>query len=96
MEVSYVLDCEKVSLDFSSYEYTYRGIPLKRSHFLAEENMIFTSNAILFSLGSYAYSFEASYDHSNLTESEIAALDSAIQASLLELVYPVVNSYLDS
>ena len=65
---------------------------MKRSHFLAEENMIFTSNAILFSLGSYAYSFEASYDHSNLTESEIAALDSAIQASLLELVYPVVNS----
>ena len=96
VEVSYVLDCEKVSLDFSSYEYTYRGIPLKRSHFLAEENMIFTSNAILFSLGSYAYSFEASYDHSNLTESEIAALDSAIQTSLLELVYPVVDSYLDS
>ena len=60
---------------------------MKRRHSIVEENMIFTSNSILFSLGSYAYFFEASYDHSNLTESEIAALDSAIQTSLLELVY---------
>ena len=59
---------------------------MKRRHSIVEENMIFTSNSILFSLGSYAY----------LTESEIAALDSAIQTSLLELVYPVVDSYLDS
>lgn len=96
VKVRYILDCEKVSRDFSSYEYTYRDIPLKHNRFLTEKNTIFTSNAILFSLGSYAYSFEARYDHSNLTESEIAALDSAIQTSLLELVYPVVDSYLDS